>query len=656
MKNIALTLIATLNDTQNYSSQKLLDTLTGVRAQETDASEITLTDQPTYITDAANAIIAVGDGDFYARYDNALSRGVINGPLKTMALTGRVSNVQMWAADGQSVQLKLVLSKGPGVYAPTTQKGYVSYQDWDALRKELEDRLQNDEDSFRANYATKDDLSGSVTKLDGEIKGLQDGLSKSLNDTQKNLSDAIEVVKNQLGTLQAPPSDDSFALQSALSREVNQRKEDHDGLSESLTKETDARVDGDNRLRDSISQLGDALAKAQSELGSYATSDSLNAAIGKATSDLRTEITQWIDSGNKTLSDMLEKIKDSLGNESNTQPDQLSHLAVVLGEQAASIKAIQDGMLDLQRKLDSKQNGTGQGATVQMVDGGNKTIMDALDSAYADLTSGDGDGETGLNSLADSLAAQEKRMDDLSNALTSLRNVILDLQGHAADGQAATGQQVRSWIDGGNKTVSQALDDVYANLMSGEGDTGQSGLNSLADTLADQQESIGQIRSGLNSLSSAVYGGMMPVGIPFPYPMVKVPDGLLEMVGQPFNPTKFPVLSKMYPSNSLPDMRGVFIRGYDPSGKYDLDGPTRTIAKDVQRASLQVFGGKDGDMVVFSGPGATLERLNMDRLGEADNPPFPYWNGSGVQRINTNNTVGRMRPDNVAYKWVVRAG
>ncbi|WP_443091361.1 phage tail protein [Basfia succiniciproducens] len=53
------------------------------------------------------------------------------------------------------------------------------------------------------------------------------------------------------------------------------------------------------------------------------------------------------------------------------------------------------------------------------------------------------------------------------------------------------------------------------------------------------------------------------IGIPFPYPLVAVPDGCLAMNGQAFSKTVYPELAKKYPSGHLPDLRGEFIRGWD---------------------------------------------------------------------------------------------
>ena len=53
------------------------------------------------------------------------------------------------------------------------------------------------------------------------------------------------------------------------------------------------------------------------------------------------------------------------------------------------------------------------------------------------------------------------------------------------------------------------------------------------------------------------------IGIPIPYPLSTVPTDCLAMNGQRFDKSRYPKLALKYPSGTLPDMRGEFIRGLD---------------------------------------------------------------------------------------------
>lgn len=59
------------------------------------------------------------------------------------------------------------------------------------------------------------------------------------------------------------------------------------------------------------------------------------------------------------------------------------------------------------------------------------------------------------------------------------------------------------------------------------------------------------------------------IGIPIPYPLSTVPTGCLAMNGQRFDTRRYPKLAQKYPSGTLPDMRGEFIRGLDNGRSID---------------------------------------------------------------------------------------
>lgn len=60
------------------------------------------------------------------------------------------------------------------------------------------------------------------------------------------------------------------------------------------------------------------------------------------------------------------------------------------------------------------------------------------------------------------------------------------------------------------------------------------------------------------------------IGIPIPYPLSTVPTGCLAMNGQRFDKLRYPKLALIYPSGTLPDMRGEFIRGLDNGRGVDV--------------------------------------------------------------------------------------
>lgn len=61
-----------------------------------------------------------------------------------------------------------------------------------------------------------------------------------------------------------------------------------------------------------------------------------------------------------------------------------------------------------------------------------------------------------------------------------------------------------------------------------------------------------------------------PVGCPIPYPGPTAPIGYLLMDGRPFSKTLYPQLAKLYVDGVLPDMRGMYVRGWDNGRGLDV--------------------------------------------------------------------------------------
>lgn len=78
-----------------------------------------------------------------------------------------------------------------------------------------------------------------------------------------------------------------------------------------------------------------------------------------------------------------------------------------------------------------------------------------------------------------------------------------------------------------------------------------------------------------------------PAGCPIPYPGQTAPSGYLLMTGRIFSKTLYPQLAKLYPDGVLPDMRGMFIRGWDNGRLLDTpngyDGYLRSIIGESSR-------------------------------------------------------------------------
>ncbi|HFO3525506.1 TPA: phage tail protein, partial [Escherichia coli] len=116
-----------------------------------------------------------------------------------------------------------------------------------------------------------------------------------------------------------------------------------------------------------------------------------------------------------------------------------------------------------------------------------------------------------------------------------------------------------------------------------------------------------------------------PVGSPIPWPSATPPQGYLVMNGQSFSCSRYPQLARAYPGCKLPDLRGVFIRGWD-NGR-GLDG-------DRNRHLLSYQADQSG---VYHERGGWLKGHHSG---------MPYW---------AQGSTTEMRPKNIAFNYIVKA-
>ncbi|EOU6805683.1 phage tail protein [Escherichia coli] len=98
-------------------------------------------------------------------------------------------------------------------------------------------------------------------------------------------------------------------------------------------------------------------------------------------------------------------------------------------------------------------------------------------------------------------------------------------------------------------------------------------------------------------------GSALPVGVPVPWPSATPPTGWLKCNGAAFSAEEYPELSKAYPTNKLPDLRGEFIRGWD-------DG--RGIDEGRILLSCQSFAFQDHAHALPTGVGNPSDQMESD--------------------------------------------
>ena len=118
-------------------------------------------------------------------------------------------------------------------------------------------------------------------------------------------------------------------------------------------------------------------------------------------------------------------------------------------------------------------------------------------------------------------------------------------------------------------TIFNKIEAGIVNILN----TVQADMNTLRDETAAQ---LSTMRDSMNNTVSQLQTDLnnkimkAMIGIPQPYPLTIPPTGWLVMDGQVINATKYPILASIYGAN-LPDLRGMFIRGWDNGKGIDSD-------------------------------------------------------------------------------------
>lgn len=148
----------------------------------------------------------------------------------------------------------------------------------------------------------------------------------------------------------------------------------------------------------------------------------------------------------------------------------------------------------------------------------------------------------------------------------------------------------------------------------------------------------------------------IPAGFPLPWPAATPPVGWLKCNGATFDKAKYPKLAAVYPSGSLPDLRGEFLRGWD-------DGRGVDAARVLLSAQAGTISGVDWnadtapsilpvtttpyDITAFNGdPAPVSTKINAQTIaGTFD-----------IQKANLDSGKAVVtRPRNISFNYIVRA-
>lgn len=179
--------------------------------------------------------------------------------------------------------------------------------------------------------------------------------------------------------------------------------------------------------------------------------------------------------------------------------------------------------------------------------------------------------------------------------------------------------------------------------------------NDLTKLRQDFDAAIAQVNGRIDDLEPR----LVPIGAIIPWPGGAVPDGWLECNGQVFNTGQNPKLYDVLGRNSVPDYRGLFLRGWSHgSGAFDPDAG-RALGSIQGDAIRNITGQFAADVASVEAIGRGVEGAFYDNgwlgtsadKGSVDNPEVRKI-ALDVSRMVP--TAAENRPTNVAVMYIIK--
>ncbi|EOS94152.1 tail fiber protein [Erwinia tracheiphila] len=151
----------------------------------------------------------------------------------------------------------------------------------------------------------------------------------------------------------------------------------------------------------------------------------------------------------------------------------------------------------------------------------------------------------------------------------------------------------------------------------------------------------------------AASANVIPVGIPLPWPTATAtaPAGWLKCNGAAFDKAKYPALAVAYPSGSLPDLRGEFIRGTDDGRGMDAGRSVLSAQNDAMGVSYASNGLTVKNILVLTNrTGSGADAIDGLAAGDA----FTDGGQTSSARLSVR-SANETRPRNIAFNYIVRA-
>lgn len=160
------------------------------------------------------------------------------------------------------------------------------------------------------------------------------------------------------------------------------------------------------------------------------------------------------------------------------------------------------------------------------------------------------------------------------------------------------------------------------------------------------------LQSALDTEQRARVAGELPVGSIVLWATVNAPTGWVVCDGRSFTAEECPILSQLFPSLKIPDLRGMFVRGLDTSGKIDPD--QRNILS-VQKDAMRAVSGKiSGIAGVPNAPTGALQAKNLANAYIQGGSGYASYFDLNFDSSQTTPTAAENRPINTALNYIIR--
>lgn len=161
-------------------------------------------------------------------------------------------------------------------------------------------------------------------------------------------------------------------------------------------------------------------------------------------------------------------------------------------------------------------------------------------------------------------------------------------------------------------------------------------------------------------------GSALPIGVPVPYPGTTPPAGWLKCNGSSFNGNAYPALAARYPSLTTPDLRGVFIRGWDDARGLDNGRGILTNQPDALQNISGSFATRPGISSANTFTSTLLEVSGaMSLTPTSSSTPYVPVSTTGSTSFKADvatfdasrvaRTASETRPVNISFCYIVRA-